>query len=85
MMQTTNIEPVLKRLAEGGRIEAKGAAGERPGVITFRRVQVGRVEANMIKLMLNDGLLYCEPGHTQTHYGITQKGRAALAALARSH
>ncbi|GMU20567.1 MAG: hypothetical protein AMXMBFR13_06640 [Phycisphaerae bacterium] len=85
MTQMMDIAPVLKRLADGGRIEVKGSLSDKAGALTFRRVRVGNIDADTIRVMLGDGLLYCEPGQTQNHYGITQKGREALAALTRSH
>lgn len=76
---TIDIVAVLQKLANGGRIEVKGKLGERPGAITVHRVRVGNIGADTIRTMLGDGLLYSEEVHTQTHFGITQKGREALA------
>lgn len=84
MTQTAEFAPVLKRLADGGRIEVKGTLSDKPGALTFRRVRIGSIDADAIRVMLGDGLLYCEPGHTQEHYGITAKGREVLAALTRN-
>ena len=82
---TTDIVPVLQQLARGGRIEVKGTLGARPGAITFRRVRIGTVNPETIRAMVENGLLYSEPGVTQIHYDLTQKGRDALAALTGSN